>query len=117
MLGLLAVVGAGVLGSCFSERATGTATSCNGTTVPCVVEIRDFAFRPSTLRVPAGASVTWINREQQAGLAHTTTSDGAGWDSGLLAPNGSFSRTFSASGSFPYHCEPHPTMTATIIVE
>jgi plastocyanin len=28
-----------------------------------------------------------------------------------------YSRTFGAAGSFPYHCEPHPSMTGTVTVE
>jgi plastocyanin len=114
LAGLCAIAVAGLTASCFSERATGTSLSCNGTTVPCEVEIRDFAFEPATLRVAAGATVRWVNR---GGVAHTSTSDGAGWDSGTIAPNASYSRAFSTAGQFPYHCEPHPSMTASIIVE
>lgn len=118
LLGLCAIAAAGLTASCFSERSTATSSaSCDGTTVPCVVDIRNFAFEPSVLTVPAGATVTWVNREQQVGLVHTSTSDGAGWDSGVLAPGASFSRAFSQTGSFAYHCEPHPGMRATIIVE
>jgi plastocyanin len=114
LIGLCGVVAIGVTASCFSERSTGTSTSCNGTTVPCEVEIRDFAFEPAVLRVPAGATVTWVNRGPSA---HTSTSDGPGWDSGTLAVNATFSRPFNTTGNFPYHCEPHPAMRASIIVE
>jgi plastocyanin len=118
LLGLGAIAAAGLTASCFSERSTGmSSASCDGTTVPCVVDIRNFAFEPAVLRVPAGATVTWVNREQQVGLAHTSTSDGAGWDSGVLVPGASFSRAFSQPGSLAYHCEPHPAMRATIIVQ
>src|SRR5688572_14095402 len=112
--GLCAIAAAGLTASCFSERTTGASSTCDGTTVPCVVDIRDFAFEPAVLRVPAGATVTWLNTGQ---VAHTSTSDGAGWDSGTIAPGASHSRAFSAVGQFPYHCAPHPTMQATIIVE
>jgi plastocyanin len=114
LLGLCAITAIGLTVSCFSERATGTQVSCNGTTVPCEVEIRDFSFEPQVLRVPPGASVTWVNRGQQV---HTSTSDGSGWDSGSVAPGANYARQFNAAGQFPYHCEPHPAMTATIIVE
>jgi plastocyanin len=117
LVGLCAIAAAGLTASCFSERSTALSASCDGTTVPCVVDIRDLAFEPAVLRVPAGATVTWVNREQQAGLAHSSTSDGAGWDSGFLAPGDSYSRAFTTAGQFPYHCEPHPTMRATIVVE
>ena len=118
LAGLCGIAAVGLTASCFSERTTGTSLSCGGTTAdPCVVEIRDFTFEPSTLRVPAGATVTWVNNETQAGLAHTSTSDGSGWDSDFLSPGDSYARGFPSSGQFPYHCEPHPNMKATIIVE
>jgi plastocyanin len=114
LAGLCAIAAVGLTASCFSERSTGTSISCNGTTIPCEVEIRDFAFEPSVLRVPAGAMVTWVNRGP---TAHTSTSDNAVWDSPTLATNGTFSQAFSTAGDFPYHCEPHPTMRARIVVE
>jgi len=117
LIGLCAIGIVGLTASCFSERVTGAEQSCNGTSVPCVVSIRNFAFEPTVLRVPAGATVTWVNNETQAGLAHTSTSDGSGWDSDFLSPGDSYSRAFPSSGQFPYHCEPHPNMKATIIVE
>lgn len=117
LLGLCAIAAAGLTASCFSERSTATSSTCVGTTVPCVVDIRNFAFEPAVLRVSAGATVSWVNSEQQAGLAHTSTSDGAGWDSGSLPPGASFANTFTTVGQFPYHCVPHPQMRATIIVE
>jgi plastocyanin len=118
LVGLCGIAAAGLTASCFSERVTEAGeASCNGTTVPCVVSIRNFTFDPPVLRVPAGVTVSWVNDETQAGLAHTATSDNAAWDSGFLAPGQSYSRAFNSAGQFPYHCEPHPTMTARIIVE
>ena len=32
-------------------------------------------------------------------------------------PGATFTQTFDQTGSFPYHCEPHPSMTGTVIVE
>jgi plastocyanin len=115
LVGLCGIAAVGLTASCFSERTTGTTRDCAGTTAdPCVVEIRNFSFQPSTLRVPAGATVTWVNRDD---VVHTSTSDGTGWDSGALSTNASYSRAFSSAGQFPYHCTPHPNMQATIVVE
>jgi plastocyanin len=114
LLGLCGITAVGVTASCFSERTTGTSADCEGTTSsPCVVDIRDFRFEPTQLRVPVGATVTWTNR---GAIIHTSTSDAPGWDSGDIAPNASYSRPFAAAGSYAYHCEPHPTMQATILV-
>ncbi len=115
LVGLCAIAAVGLTASCFSERTTGVSTVCQNTTTPCVVDIRDFAFEPGELHVRVGATVQWVNREQQ--VSHTSTSDTGIWDSPLLAPGQSFSRTFTTAGRFPYHCEPHPNMQAAIVVE
>jgi plastocyanin len=112
LVGLGGIAAAGVTASCFSDRSTAGSTVCEAS--PCVVNIRDFAFEPATLRVRAGATVRWVN---QGPTSHTSTSDSPGWGSGFLAAGESYSRAFSLTGEFAYHCEPHPTMRATIIVE
>ena len=113
LVGLSAIAAVGLTASCFSERATATGpTVCS--TNPCVVDIRDFSFEPAELRVTAGTTVRWVNG---GAVAHTSTSDNAGWDSGSIAPGANFTRAFTATGRFPYHCEPHPTMRAAIVVE
>ncbi|MBJ7607824.1 MAG: cupredoxin domain-containing protein [Candidatus Dormibacteraeota bacterium] len=81
------------------------------------VTIRNFAFAPPNLQIAAGTAVTWTNNEPST--AHTTTadkSDPATWDSGNLAPGGSFSNTFATAGTYKYHCSIHDYMTATITV-
>ena len=110
--------------ACFSERVAGdglpSGVRCEvpldgfGTTV---VAIRDFAFRPADVRIRTGTTVTWVNCEPQNVESHTTTADGGAWSSPLLAPGATFSHTFDQVGTFAYHCEPHPFMRATIIVE
>jgi amicyanin len=117
LIWLCAIGATGLTISCFSERTTGTADDCAGTAAsPCVVEIRNSAFEPATLRVPAGATVTWVNRDA---LGHTSTSDQGvtpAWDSPVLTTNATFPRDFPTAGEFRYHCEPHPFMKGTIVV-
>jgi plastocyanin len=79
-----------------------------------LIRIRNFAFGPAQLSIPAGTTVYWINCDTDG---HTTTSDTNVWGSGLLTQNAVFSRRFDDTGSFPYHCEPHPFMTASITVQ
>ena len=78
------------------------------------VKIVSFAFRPSSITVPVGSSVGWIN---SATIQHTTTSDTGLWDSGPLNPGAKFLHKFTTAGTFTYHCSIHPTMTGTIIVQ
>jgi len=77
------------------------------------VDIQGFAFSPGDLTITTGTTVRWTNLD---GVAHTSTSDGAGWDSGSLANGQDYSFTFTTAGSYPYHCTFHPSMTATVTV-
>ena len=111
------------IAACFSERSTSNATLNTTTcTTPStaagatVIYIRSFTFQPASVHVKAGGSVAWVNCEPTA-IPHTSTADGAGWDSGSLAPNAAFVRAFPANGTFPYHCAIHPSMKATVIVD
>jgi plastocyanin len=103
--------------ACFSDRSPvmpPSETDLCAEAQPGVVRIRDFAFQPSQIRVSRGTRVTWVNCDTDA---HTSTADAGAWSSPLLARQASFSETFDAPGQFSYHCQPHPFMTATVIVE
>ena len=88
--------------------APGTATASTGS-----VTIVDFAFDPAQLAVPAGATVTWTN---QGVAPHTVTADDGSFESGRIAPGGTFSQRFDAPGRFTYVCAFHPGMAAAIVV-
>lgn len=83
------------------------------TRVAAIVQMQDaLTFSPGTVSIKVGESVTWQNF---SGMKHTTTSDQSGWDQ--IVDNGqSFSLTFSTAGSFPYHCNIHPGMKGTVVV-
>ena len=75
------------------------------------------AYVPASIRIRDGMSVKWVYCEPANSDAHTVTSDAAGlWESGLLSRGSTFTRTFATTGSFPYHCIPHPEMTAVVTV-
>ncbi len=78
------------------------------------IDIRDFAFRPGALRVPVGATVTWINADD---VPHTATDRGDDWDSGRLDEGESATLTFDRAGDFRYYCIYHPNMEARLVVE
>lgn len=75
------------------------------------VFIQGLAFNPSSITVAANTTVTWTNKDA---VSHTVTGNTGLFDSGLIGPNGTFSFKFTAAGNYPYHCTPHPTMTATV---
>jgi plastocyanin len=80
------------------------------------VIIDDFKFAPATLTVPAGAKVTWVNRD---GEPHTVMSADGGltFKSPALDTDDSFSFTFAKPGTYTYFCSVHPHMTGTIVVK
>ena len=71
------------------------------------------AYAPDEVDVAPGTTVTWMNTDS---VAHTSTSDVAGWNSGTIAPGGRFSASFSNAGTYSYHCAIHPGMVGTVIV-
>ena len=119
------ICGGAIVLACFSDRSAGPVNSAAECRVPVTVidslhfliAIRDFAFHPDSLSVPPGATVTWINCEDAGQEPHTTTSDGAVWNSPDLSPGNRFSHTFPTGGAFPYHCTPHPFMTGKVVVQ
>ena len=73
-----------------------------------------YHFAPTTVYVNVGESVTWTNGTD---APHTVTSDsGTELASGNLAANATFDHTFSAAGTFAYHCTIHPYMKASVVV-
>ncbi|HJR15459.1 MAG TPA: plastocyanin/azurin family copper-binding protein [Gemmatimonadales bacterium] len=122
-VGLMLTIGfaGGWVAGCFSDREAtapveGVCTLPVGEGVPgsTLVVIQQFAFGPAVVRVRPGERVTWLNCDTDA---HTSTADGGLWASPLLAPGDAFTQDFTVAGEFLYHCEPHPFMTARVIVE
>src|SRR5215208_1895164 len=74
------------------------------------VSIKNFAFNPPNTTVSPGTTVTWVNNDQ---TAHTVTANDGAFDSGTLQPGQSYSFAFDKPGTYAYHCNIHPTMTAT----
>ena len=77
------------------------------------VEISNFQFEPSQLTIDVGDTVRWENHDT---APHTATSTTGVFDSGTLMNDDIYSFAFTNPGEFPYFCEIHPSMTATIIV-
>jgi plastocyanin len=88
---------------------------------PGEVTIREdrFLFLPSSITIPAGTTVTWINDER---AKHTATADDGSFDSGDQSLGQRYSLTFDEPGVHPYFCRYHGDvngvgMAGTIVVE
>jgi len=108
-----------ILSACqsgYQSSATQTAPAANtGTNQPAAnaVTIQSMAFNPQNLQVKVGQTVTWTNQDQ---VTHTITSDTGEFDSGNVAPSGTYSFTFAKAGTYHYHCNIHTTMKAQVTV-
>src|SRR4051794_6474284 len=92
------------------------APAAEGTRVQMVDNEPDLTrwhFDPVQLTVPAGATVVWFNKGKED---HSVTADDKSFDSGLKKSGASWQRAFPRTGTFSYHCDPHPWMTGTIQV-
>ena len=89
--------------------------------------LSDKCYNPSTIKVPAGSTVTWVNKDT---ASHTVTYaknplDASTWDLDgkvlfgmkLIMPNESVSWEFKEQGEYPYFCAVHPWMIGRVIVE
>ena len=79
------------------------------------VNIDDLKFSPKEIKIKKGDTVVWTNNDDRD---HTVTADdGKSFDSGNLNTGGKFDHKFDKPGRYKYHCDYHPRMKATVIVE
>lgn len=83
------------------------------------------AFSPSNavISLASGNTITWFNADVSGSYGggsgtnhHLVSDDGTTFDSGVILPDGLYQATFSAPGTYTYHCEIHSSMTGTVTV-
>ena len=81
------------------------------------VDIKDFKYGPSEVRVAAGGTVTFTNSDRASHTA--TTGEGAAgeFDTGRLATGDSKPVRLSSPGRYAYVCTFHPYMKAVVVAE
>lgn len=108
---LTLVLGAAILASLAlqSGAAAGAGATASATKS---VQIKNFAFKPGTLRVSRGTSVAFANASN---VTHTATS--GSFDTKRIAPGKAKVVKFGQRGTFAYHCKIHPFMKGKVVVE
>ncbi len=97
-----------------TTQVTVTAKATSTASESYSVDISGFAFNSASISIKAGDSVTWTNKDS---AMHTVTSDsGSELGSNSLGNGETYSHTFTAPGTYAYHCKFHPSMKGTIIV-
>lgn len=108
----LAAVLSGAVAGCGTTAESDPAPRADSGTQ---VSITNNAYDPSSVDIPPGGKVVWAFEDGQ--IPHTVTSDNNVFGS---PPNGQtsgvFERVFPEPGTFAYHCDFHPDMTATVNV-
>jgi plastocyanin len=101
---ILLVVGLLVSNGCKKESSVSTNQ----------VTMQNIAFNPNSITVSKNTTVTWTNNDN---MTHNVTSNSGLFSSGNIAPGGTYSFQFTATGTYPYHCTIHAGMNGTVIVQ
>ena len=117
---LLALAGCGGGGADAS-----TAPPTGNTPVPSGgVSVRNDLFTPASKTVAVGTEVHWSWNSCDSGGIYggsTCTSHSVTFDDGVSSPiqdQGTFSRTFTAPGTYNYHCQVHgAAMSGSVTVQ
>jgi plastocyanin len=77
------------------------------------IKIANFAFNPGVTTVSVGTAVTWTNNDDDA---HSVVADNKAFRSSPLDTGDSYTFTFTAPGTYAYHCGLHPQMVGKVVV-
>jgi plastocyanin len=117
----LAACGGGTATTTPSTGASAPAET-TGAELPCApsgeagtvaVSIKDLAFNPSAITAKVGDVIAFTNDDS---ASHTATLDEGDCGTETLSNGASGGLTFSAAGTYPFHCAIHSSMTGTITV-
>ena len=104
----------------------GTGNPGGGGGVVNTVNLADQSFNPASVTVPVGTTVTWAwpnTCSDGYGGYYTCPMHGVVFDDGsnIQSPTqstGTFTRTFSAAGTYKYHCAIHgSSMSGQVVVQ
>ncbi len=93
-----------------SVKATQAAVATNAVT------IKNYMFSPMVIKVKVGSKVTWTNQDS---VSHTVMADTVSRDAPAsmdISHGQTYSFTFNKTGTYAYHCFPHPYMHGTVEV-
>jgi plastocyanin len=94
--------------------APAAAPAAEAAVATSAVTIDNFSFMPAAIRVKAGTSVTWTNKDEEP---HSVVSSEEPMRSPTLAgTHNTFMHTFSKPGTYHYNCGIHPFMHGTVEV-
>ncbi len=78
------------------------------------VTIAGSAFQPADITIKSGTTIAWANQDD---VEHQVHDDNGAFLSELIGKDGTVKVTYSAPGTFTYHCHRHSNMKGKITVE
>jgi plastocyanin len=125
-----ALLAAGLTGCSSSAAESSSGSKPASTAKGTQISLSQLMFMPATTTIKVGTTLTWTNDES---ISHTVTSGAATgvdksttlrsgekpdglFDKKLPKKGDSFSYTFKKAGTFPYYCDIHKGMNATVVV-
>jgi plastocyanin len=117
----LAACGGGSATTAPSTAASAPAESSAGE-LPCApssaagtvaVSIKDLAFNPADITAKVGDVIAFTNEDP---ANHTATLDEGDCGTESLSNGATEGLTFTAAGTYPFHCAIHSSMTGTITI-
>ncbi len=90
-------------GACTESSSAGTVA----------VSIKGFAFNPADIQAKVGDVIQFTNGDT---TGHTATLDDGSCTTPTIAASAADGLTFSAAGTYPFHCAIHSSMKGTITV-
>ena len=91
-----------------------SATGKNSVNLAKIILIENYSFSPAEIRIGKGTEVIWKNSD---GVEHTVSATDGSFESGTLGPKDEYKKRFDTPGTYSYHCEMHPSMAGSIVVE
>jgi plastocyanin len=98
--------------SAAAPSSAGSAACSVSTATPTVAgSMQNTAFNPTTIQAKVGDVIGFTNKDS---IQHTATLDDMSCTTGIVAGGATAALTFTAAGTYPFHCEIHPNMTGKI---
>jgi plastocyanin len=88
--------------------------SSSNPVVTNTIRITSAGFTPAEANTVAGNTVSWVNEDQQV---HTVSANDGSFNSGDIAPGGTFAHKPGTIGDYPYHCDHHEQEKGLIAVK
>ncbi len=108
LLSSVLVIATVLIVSCYKSKS-----SYNNSTTNSKVSITSSGFSPASVTIVTGSTVSWANNDN---VVHTVTTADGSINSGDIAPESSYTKTFTTAGTYNYYDAHNTNMKGVLIV-